>query len=258
MEVKNYRDNPHYADFVLHLADTNLILAQRLCEWCGHGPILEQDIAVSNIALDLLGQAHNYYDYAAELIGNEQNADTLAMLRQEREYKNLLLTELPNGDFGRTVARQFFFDSFYVLFLEQLLKIGDPALRGIIEKSIKETKYHLRWSSEWMIRLGDGTEESHSRMKDALDFLLPFVGELFVMADYQQKLIESGLLPDPLEFKTTWEENIQEILMQATLETNLKDLHVQQGGKQGIHTEYLGYILTEMQYMQRVYPGMEW
>lgn len=258
MEVKNFRDNPHYTDFVLHLADTNLILAQRLCEWCGHGPILEQDIALSNIALDLLGQAHNYYDYAAVLIGNNQSADTLAMLRQEREYKNLLLAELPNGDFGRTVTRQFFFDSFYVLFLDQLLKVGDPALRGIVEKSLKETKYHLRWSSEWIIRLGDGTEESHRRMQEALDYLLPFVGEMFLKSDYQQALIDANLLPDPRDFKVTWEENIQEILGQATLEANLKEIHVQQGGKQGKHTEYLGYVLTELQYMQRAYPGMEW
>lgn len=258
MEAKNYRGNPNYNSFVLHLADTNLILAQRLCEWCGHGPILEQDIALSNIALDLLGQAHNYYDYAASLIGNDQTADTLAMLRSEKEYKNLLLVELPNGDFGRTVVRQFFFDSFSILFLKQLLKVGDPGLRGIVEKSLMETKYHLRWSSEWMIRLGDGTEESHQRMKGALDFVLPFIGEMFVLTEYHKELIDAGLVPDPRDFREEWEANIQEIFDEATLQINLQDCHTQKGGKEGIHTEYFGYILTELQYIQRAYPGLEW
>ncbi len=252
------RDNPHFKDYILHLADTSLILAQRLCEWCGHGPILEQDIALSNIALDLLGQAGNYYEYAAGLGDNGETADSLAMLRSEREYKNLLLVELPNGDFGRTVARQFFFASFQDLWLRQLLQAKDLKLRAIAEKTLKETRYHLRWSSEWVIRLGDGTEESHRRMQEAVDYLLPFLGEFFLPADYEQALVGAGLIPDPANVKVLWEENVLAVLEEATLEANLTDAPVQRGGKQGMHTEYMGYILAELQFMQRAYPGLQW
>jgi len=246
-------------DFVLHQADNTLILAQRLCAWCGHGPVLEQDIALSNIALDLLGQAHHYYDYAANLTGGGATADTLAMLRPERAYKNLLLVELPNGDFGQTVARQFFFDAYHVLFLEQLNKHAqDLMLRAIAEKSLKEAKYHLRWSSEWMIRLGDGTDESHRRMQNAVDLLLPYVGEFFLLADYQEELIAAGVLADPRDFQSSWSAHVEEILSEARLEANLQQAPMQHGGKQGIHTEHMGYLLTELQYMQRTYPGLNW
>lgn len=253
-----HTDSPHFKDFILHLADTNLILAQRLCEWCGHGPVLEQDIALSNIALDLLGQAGNYYEYAADLLGGDKTADRLAMLRSEREYKNLLLVELPNGDFGRTVTKQFFFESFQELLLEKLMHSKDLRLRGIAEKALKETKYHLRWSSEWMIRLGDGTEESHGRMQNAVDYLLPFLGELFLPSDYELELIRSGLIPNPNDFESQWEENVRGVLREATIEAELPHKQVQKGGKQGVHTEYMGYILAELQFMQRSYPGLEW
>lgn len=253
-----HTDNSHFKDFILHLADTSLILAQRLCEWCGHGPILEQDIALSNMALDLLGQAGNYYEYAASLGDGGDTADSLAMLRSEREYKNLLLVELPNGDFGRTVARQFFFDTFQELLLRQLLQAKDLKLRGIAEKSLKETRYHLRWSSEWMIRLGDGTEESHRRMQQAVDYLLPFLGEFFLPADYEQVLVGKGLIPDPADVKAVWEENVYAVLHEATLEADFSTAPVQKGGKQGVHTEHMGYILAELQFMQRTYPGLEW
>lgn len=252
------RDNPHYKDFILYLADTSLILAQRLCEWCGHGPILEQDIALSNTALDLLGQATNYYTYAAELSGGDATADSLAMLRLESEYKNLLLVELPNGDFGRTVARQFFFSSFQELLQTQLLRSGDLRLGGIAEKALKETRYHLRWSAEWMIRLGDGTDESHRRMQEAVDYLLPFLGEFFLPAPYEKALFESGLIPDSIGLQAQWAKNVEEVLLEATLEADLSNCQVQKGGKQGVHTEYMGYILAELQFMQRTYPGLEW
>lgn len=246
-------------NFVLHQADNSLILAQRLCAWCGHGPILEQDIALSNIALDLLGQAHNYYDYAAVLTGDGGTADSLSMLRTEREYKNLLLVELPNGDFGQTVARQFFFDAYHVRLLEQISGLAtDLMLRAIAEKSLKEAKYHLRWSSEWVIRLGDGTEESHRRMQNAVDFLLPYLGEFFLPADYQQELIIAGALADPCDFQAAWTEQVEEILKEACLEADLQQTHVHSGGKQGVHTEHMGYLLAELQYMQRTYPGLEW
>ncbi len=253
-----YQNNQNYIDFILHLGDTNLILAQRLCEWCGHGPILEQDIALSNIALDLLGQTSNYYNYAAEMIGNGATEDTLAMTREEREYKNLLLCELPNGHFGNTIARQFFYDSFHVLLLEQFLKVKDLQLKSIAEKSLKEVKYHLKWSSEWMIRLGDGTQESHDKIQDAVNEVLPYVGEMFAMADYQNALIDAGLIDNPAEFKATWLAKVNEILVEATITADVENAFVQKGGKQGVHTEHLGFILTDLQYMQRTYPNLQW
>ncbi len=258
MTTTVYQNNQNYIDFILHLADTNLILAQRLCEWCGHGPILEQDIAMSNMALDLLGQTSNYYDYAAEMIGNGATEDTLAMLREEREYKNLLLVEQPNGHFGDTVARQFFYDSYHVLLLEQLATIKDLKLQSIVEKSLKEVKYHLKWSSEWMIRLGDGTQESHDKIQKSVDDILPYVKEAFDNAPYQQALIEAELIPNAQDFKTKWLANVNDILTEATIVADVEGAFVQKGGKVGVHTEYLGYILTELQYMQRTYPNSKW
>lgn len=253
-----YQNNQNYIDFILHLADTNLILAQRLCEWCGHGPILEQDIAMSNMALDLLGQTSNYYDYAAEMIGNGATEDTLAMLREEREYKNLLLVELPNGHFGDTVARQFFYDSYHALLLEQFLKVKDLKLQAIAEKSLKEVKYHLKWSSEWMIRLGDGTQESHDKIQEAVNNILPYVKEAFLLAPYQKALVEEGLISSPEEFQATWLANVKAILDEATIDADVENAFVQKGGKEGVHTEHLGFILTDLQYLQRTYPDSKW
>ncbi len=258
MTATAYQNNQNYIDFILHLADTNLILAQRLCEWCGHGPILEQDIAMSNMALDLLGQTSNYYDYAAEMIGNGATEDTLAMLREEREYKNLLLVEQPNGHFGDTVARQFFYDSFHYFLLEQFLKVKDLKLQSIAEKSLKEVKYHLKWSSEWMIRLGDGTTESHDKIQQAVNDILPYVNEMFILAPYQKALIEAGLIDNPNDFKAAWLAKVNEILTEATIVADVENAFAQKGGKEGIHTEHLGYILTDLQYMQRTYPNLQW
>ncbi len=258
MTATVYQNNQNYIDFILHLADTNLILAQRLCEWCGHGPILEQDIAMSNMALDLLGQTSNYYDYAAEMIGNGATEDTLAMLREEREYKNLLLVEQPNGHFGDTVARQFFYDSFHYFLLEQFLKVKDLKLQSIAEKSLKEVKYHLKWSSEWMIRLGDGTQESHDKIQQAVNDILPYVGEMFILAPYQKVLIEAGLIDNPNDFKAAWLAKVNEILEEATIVADVENAFAQKGGKEGIHSEHLGYILTDLQYMQRTYPNLQW
>ncbi|MFV0178908.1 phenylacetate-CoA oxygenase subunit PaaC [Empedobacter falsenii] len=253
-----YQNNQNYIDFILHLADTNLILAQRLCEWCGHGPVLEQDIAMSNMALDLLGQTSNYYNYAAEIIGNGATEDTLAMLREEREYKNLLLVEQPNGHFGDTVARQFFYDSYHALLLEQFLKVKDLKLQSIAEKSLKEVKYHLKWSAEWMIRLGDGTEESHNKIQQAVYDILPYVGEAFILAPYQKALIEEGLIDNPIDFKATWLANVKAVLYEATIEADVENTFAQKGGKEGVHSEHLGFILTDLQYMQRTYPNLQW
>jgi ring-1,2-phenylacetyl-CoA epoxidase subunit PaaC len=238
--------------YTLHLADTNLIIGQRNAEWCGHGPILEQDIAITNITLDLIGQARSYYQYAASLIGNHATEDSLAYLRNEREYKNLLICEQPNGDWGQTVLRQFLFSSFQFQLLQLLLTYNDQTLAAITEKSLKEVKYHLRWSSEWVIRLGDGTEESHQRMENAVAELWRYTGEMFMPAAYEKEL---GI--DVASLKYEWSKNVKQVFDEATLSIP-SGVWMQEGGKTGTHTEQLGYILTDLQYMQRAYPNSEW
>lgn len=238
--------------YTLHLADTNLIIGQRNAEWCGHGPILEQDIAITNITLDLIGQARSYYQYAASLIGNHATEDSLAYLRNEREYKNLLICEQPNGDWGQTVLRQFLFSSFQYQLLQLLLTHNDQTLAAIAEKSLKEVKYHLRWSSEWVIRLGDGTEESHQRMENAVAELWRYTGEMFMPAAYEKEL---GI--DVASLKYEWSKNVKQVFDEATLSIP-SGVWMQEGGKTGTHTEQLGYILTDLQYMQRAYPNSEW
>jgi ring-1,2-phenylacetyl-CoA epoxidase subunit PaaC len=242
-------------DYVLHLADTHLILGQRLGEWCGHNFVLEQDIAMSNIGLDLLGQCRSLYQYAAELEGGKQTEDQLAFMRGERQYKNHLLVEQPNGDFAFTLARQFFFDVYHQLLCEELIKSSDKQLQAIGEKSLKEVRYHLTWSSEWMIRLGDGTDESHQRIQHAVNELWMWTHELTSPAPYEKVL--KGIVPDPTTFKDAWNSHVKKILTEATLQQPT-DGTIQLGGKEGIHTEHLGFILSEMQMMQRTYPGMTW
>ncbi|HMU44866.1 MAG TPA: phenylacetate-CoA oxygenase subunit PaaC [Chitinophagaceae bacterium] len=245
-------------EYSLHLADTALILGQRNAEWCGHGPILEQDIAITNISLDLIGQARYFYQYAAELINQsatsakEATENTLAYLRTEREYKNLLLVEQPNGDWGQTVIRQFLFSSYQHLLFDQLQKSRNENLASIAAKSLKEITYHLRWSSEWVIRLGDGTDESHQRMTHAIKELWPYTGEMFLDAPYEK---ETGV--DIKIIKQLWNEKVSAVLNEATLRVPEKAF-MHSGGKTGKHTEHLGYILTELQYMQRAYPDSQW
>jgi ring-1,2-phenylacetyl-CoA epoxidase subunit PaaC len=238
-------------DYILHLADTTLILAQRNAEWCGHGPILEQDIAITNISLDLLGQSRNFYQYAAQLIG-DTDEDKLAYLRTEREFKNLLLVELPNGDWGQTILRQYLFSQYQYLLFEQLQNSKDEQLAAITAKALKEIKYHVRWSSEWVIRLGDGTEESNNRMLKAIETLWPYTGEMFLAADYEKN---NGIDLDAL--KEQWQKNITDVLTEATLAIPTAAF-AQQGGKTGVHTEHLGFILAELQYLQRTYPNSQW
>ncbi len=245
--------------FLLHLADTTLILSQRNSEWCGHGPVLEQDIALTNISLDLLGQARNFYQYAAILInsktnqsGNSVTEDSLAYLRKEREFKNLLLAEQPNGDWAQTILRQYFFSQYQYLLFEQLQNSSDEQLAAITAKALKEIKYHLRWSSEWVIRLGDGTAESHQRMLHAIDELWSYTGELFLPADYEK---QNGI--DFLLLKDAWMKSVKAIFEEATLSIPEKGF-MQTGGKTGIHTEHMGYILAELQFVQRAYPNSEW
>ena len=244
-------------DYLLHLADTTLILSQRNSEWCGHGPILEQDIAITNISLDLLGQSRNFYQYAATLINqstnksiNPETEDSLAYLRKEREFKNLLLVEQLNGDWGQTILRQYLYSQFQYLLFEKLQHCNDEQLAAIAAKAIKETTYHVRWSSEWLIRLGDGTEESRNRMLNAIDELWRYTGEMFEPAGYET-IVDVALL------KSDWLQKVSNIFSEATLPVS-STTFMQSGGKEGKHTEHLGYILTELQYMQRTYPGATW
>ena len=244
-------------DYTLHLADNSLILGQRNSEWCGHGPVLEQDIAITNISLDLIGQARNFYQYAATLIGNGATEDSLAYLRKEREFKNCLLVEQPNGDWAQTILRQFLFSQYQYLLFQQLQSSDDEQLAAIAAKSLKEVTYHLRWSSEWIIRLGDGTEESHRLMTKAIDELWRYTGELFELAGFELRLMSEKIGVDSSKLKEPWLDKIKEIFAEATLPIPEKTF-MQTGGKEGEHTEHLGYILTELQYMQRAYPGCEW
>ncbi|MBK9660697.1 MAG: phenylacetate-CoA oxygenase subunit PaaC [Chitinophagaceae bacterium] len=239
-------------NYTLHLADNALILGQRNTEWCGHGPILEQDIAITNISLDLVGQARSFYQYAAQLKADGSTEDSLAYLRTERDFKNCLLVEQPNGDWAQTILRQFLFSSYQYFLYQELQKNSDETLAAIAEKSLKEVSYHLRWSSEWVIRLGDGTNESHSRILKAIDELWRYTGELFIPVAYEK---EAGV--DVLLLKNDWSEKVKAVLTEATLPVP-ENIFMQTGGKTGTHTEHLGYILTELQYVQRAYPGCEW
>jgi ring-1,2-phenylacetyl-CoA epoxidase subunit PaaC len=244
-------------NYTLSLADSTLLLGHRNSEWCGHGPVLEQDIAITNISLDLIGQARNFYQYAAALKNDGSTEDTFAYLRDAREFKNLLLVELPNGDWGATILRQFFFSNYQHLLYTRLQQSDDEQLAAIAAKAIKEVSYHLRWSSEWVIRLGDGTEESYRRISAALQELWPYTGEMFKSAPYEHELINTQTVPDPETLKTAWLEKTEDIFQAANLiiPTNVF-MHI--GGKEGNHSEHIGFVLAEMQFLQRAYPGAEW
>jgi ring-1,2-phenylacetyl-CoA epoxidase subunit PaaC len=244
-------------DYTLQLADSTLILTQRNGAWCGHGPILEQDIAITNITLDLIGQSRNFYQYAAKLDVSGATEDSLAYLRTEREFKNLLLTEQENGDWAQTIVRQFFFSVYQYLLFEKLQTSRDEQLAAIAAKSLKEVTYHVSWSSEWVLRLGDGTEESHERIQKAVNTLWQYTGEMFMPTDYEKALVEENIIPDMLLLKGVWMEKVNSIFEEATLSIP-ENIFMQQGGKNGVHTEKMGYILSEMQYLQRVYPGAQW
>ncbi|MEN9684338.1 MAG: phenylacetate-CoA oxygenase subunit PaaC [Bacteroidota bacterium] len=244
-------------NYLLHLADNALILGHRNSEWCGHGPVLEQDIALSNISLDLIGQARNFYQYAAEMMGGNTTEDSLAYLRDVTEFKNNLLVELPNGDWAQTVLRQFFFSAYQYFLFQELMQSNDRQVADIAEKSLKEVTYHLRWSSEWVIRLGDGTEESNKRMLAATDYLWNYTGELFEAAAYELQAAGNGITINQAGIKQQWEVKVKAVLAQATIEMP-KNEWMHAGGKQGQHTEHLGYILAEMQFLQRAYPNAIW
>jgi ring-1,2-phenylacetyl-CoA epoxidase subunit PaaC len=253
------------SNYIIHQADNALILGHRNSEWTGHGPILEQDIALSNIALDLIGQARNFYQLAASRInelgpGEFISEDDLAFLRDGNEFRNFILVEQPNGDWAKTILRQFYFSSFQLLQFRELLKSRNAELAAISEKSIKETRYHIKWSSEWVIRLGDGTSESHSRMMNAQQDLEPFIDELFVPADFDYEAESSGIGILPEKLKEEWYQRINNTLESATLpvvSAEKKVMHIL-SGKNGVHSEHLGFLLAEMQFLQRAYPGCTW
>jgi len=247
----------HLYKYILGIADNSLILGQRIGELCGHGPSLETDIACTNMSLDLFGQVRSYYQYAAKIAGDNRNEDEIAMLRNEREYINVLLVEQPNTNFAYTMARQFLFDAYHLLFLNELQKSKDLTLSAIAAKSIKEVSYHHRFSSDWIKRLGDGTDESHQKMQDAIDSLWTYTDELFHQTEADKKMVEEGIGVDVTKLKEAYYKSVNEVLVEATLPIP-ESKWFQKGGKQGIHTEHLGFLLSDLQYMQRAYPKMEW
>ncbi len=258
--------------YILHLADTTLILGHRNSEWTGHGPILEQDIAISNIALDLIGQSRNFYQYAAEVINKNQvdvylqyganniiSEDDLAYLRSETSFANYTLVEMPRGDWAQSIVRQFLFSAFQYEFYQQLIKSSDTQLAAIAEKSFKETTYHLRWSSEWVIRLGDGTLESHERTKRSINDLWKYTTEFFRFSDYEKEVSQQGIGVDVEALQPHWHKRVTDIFNEATLSipATLADLNTPIG-KEGHHSTHLTDILSEMQFLQRTYPQCNW
>ena len=243
--------------YVLALGDDALILGQRLSQWAYKGPFLEEDIALSNISLDMFGRANLLLEYAATLKGNGTTSDELAFKRNEREFSNHIICEQPNGNFADTMVRQLFLDAFYKLFLQKLTKSKDEQLSAIAQKSIKETTYHLRHSSKWIIRLGDGTAESHEKVQSAIDNLWMFTNELFEMNEIDNEMLEQKIGVDCSKLKIEWDKIINEVLSEATL-NRPEDANMPTGGRQGIHTEHLGHLLSDMQYLQRAYPDATW
>jgi len=243
--------------YCLRLADTSLILAQRNGEWCGHGPFLEEDLALTNISLDLLGQANSIFQYAAKVEGKGRTEDTLAFHRNEREFYNTLIVEQPNGDYAKTILRQFLCDAFDFYFYSELLKSKDETISAIAAKSLKEITYHLRHSSSWVERLGDGTEESNDRIQNALNELWRYTGEMFEMNEVDSVLIKEGIAVDLNSIQPKWETKTKEILERATLKIP-STTFMQRGSREGKHTEHLGYILAEMQSLPRALPDAKW
>ena len=243
--------------YALCIGDTSLILAQRLGEWVGHAPALEEDLALANIGLDLLGQARYLLTYAAELEGRGRGEDDLAFLRDPQDFLNLSLVEQPNGDFGQTIVRQFLIDAWQLELFERLQHSSDPKLAELAAKALKETRYHFRFSSGWLVRLGDGTEESHRRVQTALDALWRFTHEMFVVSPAEQDAVARGIAPDPASLAAAWSSRVDEVLKQATLKKP-PDVPYAWHGKRGQHGEHLSRLLAEMQVMQRTYPGAKW
>lgn len=243
--------------YTLRLADDLLILSQRLGEWCGHGPILEEDIALTNRTLDHLGEARNLLTYAGEVEGKGRTEDDLAYLRMERKFSNVKMMELPKGDYAHTIARCFLFDAYHLPLMQAMLKSSDAQLAAIAGKAVKEATYHLRASSEWMVRFGDGTEESHQRAQTALDNLWTYTGELFETDAVLEEMTKAGIAPDMANVKAAWSKTIDTVLNEAGLKRPA-DAFMATGGRKGLHTEHMGFILAEMQHVTRAFPGVNW
>ena len=251
-------DKDMLAQFLLRMGDNTLILGHRVSEWCGHSPVLEEDIALANTALDLLGQTQLWLGYAAEVMDDGKTADDLAFLRDAWDFRNLLLVELPNGDFGQTLMRQFLFDAFHSVLLGRLLQSSDKMVREIAEKAGKEVAYHVERSADTVVGLGDGTEESHARMQAALDLLWPYVGEMFASDDIDRAMAAAGVAPDPASLRDEYDALVGKVMAEATLRIP-ESSFAHKGGRTGaMHTEHLGHILCQMQWLQRAYPGATW
>jgi ring-1,2-phenylacetyl-CoA epoxidase subunit PaaC len=244
-------------NYCIALGDDSLILGHRLSEWCRNGPFLEEDLALTNVALDFVGRARMFYSYAAELEDKGRSEDDIAYLRDCREFRNFLLNELPNGDFAFTMARQLMIDVYDMVFFTRLAQSGDNTLAAIAAKAIKESRYHLRRSEEWIKRLGDGTDESHERVQNAFNQLWAYWPEMFEMPADEHGLTEAGFAVDRSSMKQEWMASMHRVLKEATLDVPQQDLAIG-GGRDGIHSEHLGFLLAEMQFLQRSYPGQQW
>jgi len=245
-------------EFLLRMGDNTLILGHRVSEWCGHAPVLEEDIALANTALDLIGQTQLWLGLAGDVEGKGRTADDLAFLRDAWDFRNVLLTELPNGDFGQTLMRQFLFDAWHVVALGQLVRSSDPRVAEVAAKASKEAAYHMERSAGTVVGLGDGTDESHRRMQDALDYLWPYAGELFESDDVDRAIVGAGIAPDPAGLRAEYDTLVSRVIDEATLKVP-DTTYIQKGGRDGrMHSEHLGHLLTSMQWLQRAYPGCEW
>lgn len=246
------------ARYLLRFGDAALVLSQRISEWCGKGPALEEDMALTNVALDLLGQARLWLSYAAEQLGESADEDTLAYRREAPQFLNLLMVEQPNGSYADTLTRQFFFDAWHVLALRELCRSKDPRVAGIAEKASKEVTYHLRRSSDVLVRLGDGTERSRSLMQAAVNALWPYTGEMFIGDELDARMTALGIGFDPESLRREWLSHVREVLEEATLDLPSAEAWMHRGGRQGRHTEHLSRMLAEMQVLQRAHPGASW
>lgn len=244
-------------DYVISQGDDALVFGQRLSEWAYQAPFLEEDLAISNVALDFIGRAQMFYEYAVKLEGGKRTADDIAFLRDSREFSNLLILELPVGDFAFTMARQYLVDLFNVSYLELMTRSTDSNLAAIAEKSIKESRYHLRRSRDWIIRLGDGTDGSRLRIQTAFDQIWGYTSELFEMTEAETVLLDNGVVADRTALRASWEQSLKDTLREATLRLSDDDWQLT-GGRKGEHTECHGHLLAEMQFLQRAYPGLEW
>ncbi len=248
---------PAFFDYLVRLGDDRLVLGHRLSEWCGHGPILEEDIALANVALDLVGEATLLLKLAGETEGKDRDQDALAYFRDATDYRNALLVEFPKGDFAFTIVRQFFFSVFSLLQMQALQQSNNAELAGIAAKAVKEAKYHVRHSAQWVVTLGDGTPDSHARAQRAVDELWRYTGELFMADDVEADVVAAGLGVDPSTLETAWRAQVDDILRRATLTVPAVN-YMQRGGRAGKHTEHLGHMLSEMQIVARSHPGASW